>query len=173
MSVELLSWLSLAAAAIPAALILTNLFLYRRAPKKGNGGSRQGPRISVLIPARNEEESIGGALASILTNEGMEFEVLVLDDHSRDRTAAIVSKFASRDRRVRLLAAKTLPSDWCGKQFACHQLAQQASFEWLLFLDADVRVSSNVLREVVDLAVDKHLDLLSGVPRQETGSLLE
>lgn len=59
------------------------------------------------------------------------------------------------------------------QQFACHQLAQQASFEWLLFLDADVRVSSNVLREVVDLAVDEHLNLLSGVPRQETGSLLE
>ena len=72
--------------------------------------------VSVLIPARNEETNIRATLEAVLSNRGAEFEVVVLDDHSTDRTAAIVSEFAARDPRVRLESAPPLLPGWGGKQ---------------------------------------------------------
>ena len=96
-------------------------------------------QVSVLIPARNEAASIRPALDSVLSSVHLDFEVLVLDDHSEDQTASIVESFASRDPRVKLLQSKALPEGWNGKQHACWQLANAANYDRLLFLDADVR----------------------------------
>ena len=130
-------------------------------------------RISVLIPARNEEADIAAALESVLANEGVEFEVIVLDDHSTDRTADIVAEIAKRDGRVRLASAPPLPSGWCGKQHACFQLAQLAKHEVITFLDADVRLGPVALKRKVGFLRTSGVSLVSGFPRQETGTLLE
>ncbi len=130
-------------------------------------------RISVLIPARNEEADIAAALESVLANEGVEFEVIVLDDHSTDRTADIVAEIAKRDGRVRLASAPPLPSGWCGKQHACFQLAQLAKHEVITFLDADVRLGPVALKRIVGFLRTSGVSLVSGFPRQETGTLLE
>jgi glycosyltransferase involved in cell wall biosynthesis len=95
----------------------------------------------VLIPARNEEANIAAAVRSVLQSEGVELEVIVLDDGSTDRTAEIVRALARTDPRVRLESAMPLPAGWCGKNFACHQLAAFARHPILVFMDADVRVS--------------------------------
>src|SRR5262249_61852699 len=97
--------------------------------------------ISVLIPARNEERGIVAAVESALASEGVSLEVIVLDDHSEDRTAALVEGLARRDSRVRLVPAPPLPEGWCGKQHACHVLAGCACHPLLAFLDADVRLA--------------------------------
>ena len=99
------------------------------------------PRISVLIPARNEEWSIGPAVESVLANVGVELEVVVLDDHSADRTAEVVREIAARDARVRLEPAPPLPEGWCGKQCACYTLSKHARYPVLTFFDADVRLA--------------------------------
>ena len=101
--------------------------------------------LSVLIPARNEETNIRATLAAVLANHGAEFEVIVLDDHSTDGTASIVSEFATRDPRVRLESAPPLPAGWCGKQHACHVLARLARHPLLVFIDADVRLAPDAL----------------------------
>ncbi|MCC7373540.1 MAG: glycosyltransferase [Verrucomicrobiales bacterium] len=164
-----LTWLLLGLAAFPAALFITNLFSYRRLPF---GAAPRG--VSVLIPARNEERSIGSALESVLANRDVPVEVVVLDDHSTDATARIVASFRDRDPRVRLISGISLPPGWCGKQHACWQLAQVASHDTLLFMDADVRLSPNAAGRIsAEMARRPHLHLLSGVPRQETGSFLE
>ena len=132
------------------------------------------PRLSVLIPARNEAGSIRAAVESVLANRDADFEVLVLDDHSTDETAGIVAELAARDRRVRLLAGRPLPDGWCGKQHACWQLANEARHELLVFLDADVRLSADALgRFAAWFAARPGLHLASGVPRQITGTFLE
>lgn len=84
------------------------------------------PFISVLIPARDEEENIGKCLDCLTRQDYPNFEVLVLDDRSTDFTASIVQRVADGDSRVRLITGEPLPEGWAGKPFACHQLAESA-----------------------------------------------
>lgn len=159
----------LAIGGIPSVLLLLNLFLYRRAPV----GIDSEPFVSVLIPARNEERNIRKCVESALSNRKARFEVLILDDHSTDRTAEIVGEIGSRDDRVRLLRSRPLPRNWNGKQFACHQLSQQAVAPYLCFLDADVQLAPEALARTVAYLERSKADLVSGVPGQLTKSCPE
>jgi hypothetical protein len=127
----------------------------------------------VLIPARNEENAIGAAVQAVLASRGVEFEVVVLDDHSEDATADVVSAIALRDARVRLLRGEPLPAGWCGKQYACSLLAQAARHPLLVFLDADVRLAPDGLARMAAFLEESRADLASGIPLQETGTLAE
>ncbi len=162
---------SLAAAAfllalVPAALFLLNLLFYR--PPPAPSGT---PAVSILIPARDEEAGIEACVRAALASEGADIEVVVLDDHSADRTAEIVRSIA--DPRVRLETAPPLPPGWCGKQHACHALAALARHPLLLFLDADVRLSPTGAARMAAFLEASRADLVSGVPHQITGSLAE
>jgi glycosyltransferase involved in cell wall biosynthesis len=129
--------------------------------------------ISVLIPARNEEASIAACVASVLASRGVELEVIVLDDHSTDRTADVVRELAAKDGRVRVEPAPDLPAGWCGKQHACFALARLARHPMLTFLDADVRLAPDALARLAALHERSGAALVSGFPRQETGTPLE
>ncbi|HTJ00821.1 MAG TPA: glycosyltransferase family 2 protein [Dongiaceae bacterium] len=168
--ISVLVSLSLVLAAVPCGLFLLNLLLYRRLPV---GKGRPVPAVSVLIPARNEAANIGAAVASVLLNQNVELEVVVLDDASEDATAAIVREIAARDHRVRLAVAPALPPGWCGKMHACHVLAGLARHPVLVFLDADVRLAPDALRRLAAALDAGKADLLSGVPRQITRTALE
>ncbi len=163
-----LAIVALVFAVMTALLFLANLRLYRPAPPASNVRA-----VSVLIPARNEERSIGPAVEAALASRGVEVEVIVLDDHSKDGTAGVVRASASRDDRVRLEQAPPLPDGWCGKQHACHVLAGLASHDLLLFVDADVRLAPDGLARTVAFLEASGADLVSGVPHQETGTFLE
>ena len=142
MNFDTLALIALLLAAIPCGMFLLNLLVYRPI---SNRKSQSTNPISVLIPARNEEKNIRATLAAVLANRGVHFEVIVLDDHSTDRTASIVAKFAVQDPRVRLECAPPLPAGWCGKQHACHVLARLARHPLLVFIDADVRLAPDAL----------------------------
>lgn len=163
--------MTLALAALPALLFVDNLRLYR--PPRAPGPADPLPSVSVLIPARDEEGSIGEALASALASTGVDLEVVVLDDHSRDSTARIVREYAARDPRVVLREAPELPGGWCGKQHACAVLAGLATKPVLTFLDADVRLAADGLARLATFLRSSGADLVSGIPRQETGGLVE
>lgn len=160
-------------AGIPAVMFLRNLGLYRPCPSPSENKKQELPGISVLIPARNEEHSIGAAVESVLANRYPDFEVIVLDDHSADRTGQIVADIGRQDERVKLMHGPPLPPGWCGKQHACAVLASAATRPLLLFLDADVRLHPEALLRLARQMEQSGADLLSGVPRQETGTLLE
>jgi len=161
---------ALALAGVPAALFLLNLAYYRVPQDVPNA---EGVAVSALIPARNEAPNIGDALASVLANEGIDFEVVVADDHSTDDTAAIVSAFAEKDSRLRCIQPPPLPAGWCGKMHACVSLADAARHAFLLFMDADVRLSRDALRRMVAFMESSGADLASGFPEEETGTLSE
>ena len=161
--------ITLALGAIPSSLLLLNLLRYRKAPREFSSGDS----ISVLIPARNEEANIRACVESVLTNKNVTLEVLVLDDHSTDRTPDIIREIAARDPRVRLVSSQPLPGNWRGKQFACHQLSELASAPYLCFIDADVRLASDALARSIAFLRTSSADLVSGVPRQITGSFSE
>jgi hypothetical protein len=184
MSFHTLAAIALMLAAAPAGLFVLNLFVYRppsrsrrRAkecaeeksvpPHPGSHG------VSVLVPARNEEQNIRATLEALLKNRDCHFEVIVLDDHSTDGTAAIAREFASRDARVRFESAPPLPAGWCGKQHACHILGRLARHPLLVFIDADVRLASDALSRMVSFMERTEADLASGVPRQELKTFSE
>jgi len=130
--------------------------------------TRPGPgAVSILIPARNEELNIAACLDSALGQGESVGEILVCDDHSTDRTARIVRDCTLRDSRVRMIEGAQLPPGWCGKNFACAQLARQSRGEWLLFLDADARLSESAVERMLEEARSRNVTFLSAWPRLE------
>jgi glycosyltransferase involved in cell wall biosynthesis len=122
--------------------------------------------VSVLIPARNEENNIASLLNDLLNQDYQNIEIIVFNDLSTDRTEEIVSSFVKSDKRVRLINSDGLTNGWLGKNFACHNLAKQAQGEYLLFVDADVRIKGDVIINSISIAEKHQLGLLSVFPKQ-------
>ena len=181
-------------AALPAVLTVLNLREYQPPPDAADSLQR----VTVCIPARNEESGIAACVESVLRSKGVTLQVLVVDDHSSDDTAAIVRELAARDSRVRLIEAPALPNGWNGKQHACWIAAQDA-FQTptnepdaviddvtslavaqpadapllLCFLDADVRLEAAALGRMAAFLQRTNAALVSGFPMEETGTTLE
>jgi glycosyltransferase involved in cell wall biosynthesis len=125
------------------------------------------PQISVIIPARNEEASLGTCLDSLISQAGVAFEIIVVDDHSTDGTGGIAASFASRaPNRLRVIGAGPLPAGWTGKNNAVNAGTRQARGEWLLFTDADTVHLPGSLARALTEAQEYHADLLSYSPEQ-------
>ncbi len=155
---------------MPALVFRRNLALYAPPPAPPRSPR---PAVSILIPARDEEASIQGAVTAALASTGIDLEVVVLDDASTDGTAAIVRGISAGDPRVRLETAPPLPPGWNGKQHACAALAALAHHPILLFVDADVRLEPEGAARAAAFLAGSGADLASGVPRQETVTFLE
>lgn len=123
-------------------------------------------KVSILIPARNEEQNIGKILDDLRTQPYANIEILIFDDMSDDGTARIVSSLAESDKRIRLIRSGGLPSGWIGKNFACHSLSTIATGDYFLFLDADVRVSGTIISDAISYSDEVNSDLISIFPMQ-------
>ncbi|MCX7682325.1 MAG: glycosyltransferase [Anaerolineae bacterium] len=126
----------------------------------------QFPRVSILLPARNEETVIEECVRSLLAQDYPDFEVLALDDGSTDGTGDVLAALAGGDDRLRVFAGLPLPEGWLGKHWACQQLAQAATGELLLFTDADTSHHPQALRLGVAALLAERADLLSGFLQQ-------
>lgn len=120
--------------------------------------------VSVLIPARDEEANLPACLDAVIAQGVIVGEILVYDDHSTDRTATLVQAAAARDPRIRLMTARPLEPGWTGKNFACANLARAASFDHLLFLDADARLLPGAVDRLRAEMVRRRLEMLSCWP---------
>lgn len=129
--------------------------------------------ISILIPARDEEANLAACLDAALAQGAVVREILVYDDHSTDRTPQILREYVLRDERVRAVTVEELPGGWCGKTFACAQLAAEARGEWLLFLDADARLSDGAAARLVAEALARKASLLSCWPALDMSGFWE
>ena len=163
MLLTILSICALLSALVPALLFFRNLRLYAAPPDPSVTES-----VSILIPARNEERSIGACVRAALLSRDLDFEIIVLNDHSEDQTATIVQHIADTDSRVRLVHSPPLPPGWCGKQFACSVLGQLATKSTLCFLDADVRLERHGVAAMIAALRRNAASLISGFPRQVT-----
>jgi hypothetical protein len=163
------SLLAVATAALPTLLTWANLRAFGRAARRR---PRDG-RVSVLVPARNESEAIGRLMDDVLASKDVDLELLILDDNSNDGTADLVERRAAVDPRVRLVRGGPLPEGWCGKQHACWQLSRAATAETWVFLDVDVSPTPDAIARSLVFLEDSGAALVSGFPRQLTGSFLE
>jgi len=148
---------------------LTNLWALQKlgtfpAPKKF-------PRLSILVPARNEEKSIKKCIFSLLNQDYPDFEVLVLNDHSTDRTGEILAKI--KNPKLKVFSGQPLPKDWLGKHWACHQLTKKATGELFLFTDADTYHHPSALKAAVSALLYEKADFISALPKEKALTLSE
>lgn len=156
---------------VPFGIALWNYFSFA-AIRRREQPARM-PRISVLVPARNEERSIERCVRSLLGQEYDDFEVIVLNDHSDDRTGEILAKLRRELPALSVIEGAPLPPEWVGKNWACHQLAREATGEWLLFTDADTIHEPQSLTAAMAFAERTGASFFSGVPRQRMVSFWE
>jgi chlorobactene glucosyltransferase len=133
----------------------------------------ESPMVSVCVPARNEERGIGACLESLLRQDYPEFEVIVVNDNSTDRTGELIRELAGKDSRLITLEGVDLPKGWLGKPFALHQAFQKSQGEVLLFTDADPVFEPNALLTAVFTMQERKLDALTLMPKAEFGSFWE
>jgi len=151
-------------------ILLSNLRVLPRLGSYPTLSPANWPDVSILVPARNEEDNIEACVRSLLGQNYPNFEVRVLDDHSTDGTWHILQQLATENDRLSILQGDPLPADWLGKHWACHQLAQTAAGEVLLFTDADTRHHPLTLRDSVTALITEKADLLTAMPFEEVGS---
>lgn len=153
--------------AFVGCLVLIALGNWRLLRRLDGCGMPEPPRISVLVPARDEEINIGDCVRSLLSQDYPDFEVIVLDDGSRDRTGEILAELAARNPRLRVIVGRELPPGWLGKHWACQQLGEAATGDLLLFTDADTRHGPRSLWNGAAALLTEGADLLTAFPRQE------
>ena len=120
------------------------------------------PQVSVIVPARNEDVNLNPCLDSLVSQTGVSFEIIVVNDHSTDRTREIAESYAN----VRVIDAGPLPSGWIGKNNAVTTGARAANGSWLLFTDADTVHNPGSLARALNEAAENKADLLSYSPQQ-------
>ena len=172
MTLEMLAIVACVLASVPAVNVAVNLLFYRRAPRVRRLAVEM-PPVSVLIPARDEESNICNATSRVLSNASRDLELIVVDDHTQDRTAELVEQVSAQDSRVRLLRAPRLPDEWGGKPHSCFTGAASAAGDYFVFVDADVALESDAIERLVAFMDKTRADLASGVPRQVTKTLTE
>lgn len=157
-----------------AVVLAVALFNVATAPMlKKSISLQKRPRVSVLIPARNEEANIVACIEGFLSQNYDNFEILVLDDQSTDRTAGVIEKLSEQHPEVQAIRGEPLPAGWLGKNWACHQLNQYANGEILIFTDADNRPAPNSIANTVAYMQKLELGLLSAFPEKVTETLAE
>ncbi len=129
------------------------------------------PAVSIVVPARNEEACLGACLRSLVEQSGVPLEIIVVDDHSTDRTREIALSFS--DQQVRVVEAGPLPPGWTGKNNAVTAGSKAACGEWLLFTDADTRHLPGALARSLEEAQRHGASLLSYSPEQIVKSFWE
>jgi cellulose synthase/poly-beta-1,6-N-acetylglucosamine synthase-like glycosyltransferase len=117
--------------------------------------------VSIIVPGKDEEGNIRAALETLQAQDYASFEVIVVDDRSRDRTAAVAREVAAADPRVHVIQVRELPPGWFGKPHAMHAGAGEARGEWLLFVDADCRQAPHSVRAGVNFLTANGGDMLS------------
>jgi chlorobactene glucosyltransferase len=138
--------------------ILLAFQITRLRPATAGAAATSAGRVSVVIAARNEEADLGPTLDALLTQDYPEVEVVVVEGGSTDGTRGVVD---ARAPRVRRIDEPPLPAGWVGKNWACWTGANATRGDWLLFLDADVRLAPSAIRTIVAWSEEEHADLAS------------
>jgi glycosyltransferase involved in cell wall biosynthesis len=121
----------------------------------------EGPSISILFAARDEEEKLAAALATLMELDYPDLEVIAVDDRSQDATGRILDEFAAEHPRLRVVHVTQLPAGWLGKPYALQEAYESSKGEWLIFTDADVRFKKDLLRRAMAIAKARSLDHLT------------
>lgn len=145
---EIILFISFAFLGYTSLILIRNLFDFK-ALKDSQPVLAHSKKVSICIPARNEADNIEKCVTSALKQDYENFEVLVLDDNSTDGTTEILEKLSGIIANLVHIKGKPKPDDWLGKPWACHQLSEHATGDYLIFIDADVWLKEDVLKKTL------------------------
>ncbi|PHY09325.1 MAG: glycosyl transferase [Nitrosarchaeum sp.] len=123
------------------------------------------PKVSIILPARNEEKFIRKCLDSLINQDYINYEIIVIDDSSEDQTGKIILEYAKTNSKIIAVTAQIKPDGWMGKNWACMEGYKKATGELLLFTDADTIHSQKVISLAVSHLLTFNLDALSAIPK--------
>jgi len=148
-------------------LIKSMLISFRDTPYLDKFDSKDhiNPKVSVIVPARNEEEFISKCLDSLLDQDYQNYEIVVIDDSSEDSTGQIIKKYAEKHSKIIHVSARPKPEDWMGKNWACMEGFKKATGELLLCTDSDTKYSQNVISLAVAHLESTKIDALTVIPK--------
>ena len=174
MRIVSLSWFIFCLWLLEGALTLLSLARQKLLGPSADAPALRRPRVSVLVPARNEEHRILHAcLHSILAQDYADFEVIAVNDRSTDSTLAVLRSLAEGDARLRVVDGTETPEGWLGKPHALRQALEASSGEWVLATDADMLFQASALRTAVEYVLKNDCDALTLIPRFEAVSFWE
>lgn len=127
--------------------------------------SHQMPKVSIILPARNEEEFIGKCLNSLVDQDYENYEIIAIDDRSEDKTGQIISDFAEKNSKIIHVIAEPKPENWMGKNWACFEGFKRSTGELLLFTDADTKHSKKMVSLSASHLLSENLDALTVIPK--------
>ncbi|MBC7996484.1 MAG: glycosyltransferase [Leptolyngbya sp.] len=131
------------------------------------------PFVSVIIPARNEETKIARCLESLAQQDYPNYEIVIIDDRSTDRTGEIIAEIASRYPHVKFVKGREMPTGWLGKCNALVQAYPHTKGEWIIFADADTCHTHRSLRYALNYAITQKTAMISFMPIQELKTFWE
>ena len=123
------------------------------------------PKVSIILPARNEEEFIEKCLDSLIDQNYENYEIIAIDDSSEDETGKIIKKYSEENSKVIHVSARAKPDGWMGKNWACMEGYKKATGELLLFTDADTKHSNKTISLAVSHLLSLNLDALTAIPK--------
>jgi chlorobactene glucosyltransferase len=165
--------LLLSAANLIFALRALDVVLRSRANIEPREPKSDLPSLSIIVPARNEEQNIARCVNSLLSTRYPDFEVIVIDDRSTDATLRIVDAIAEGDPRLKVVAGEQLPDGWVGKPWALAQGARIARGAWLLFTDADTEHDPLAATSTLQCALENGYGVVSLLTDQQTIGVAE
>lgn len=134
---------------------------------------QEAPRVSILIPARDEAEQIRSCIQRVMQQDYPRFEVIVINDRSTDQTGTVLDQLATENPKLKVLHVYSLEPGWLGKCHALDRGTHQASGDWLFFVDSDVELQPQALSRMMAYALDRRIDALSILTRLKTQRLME
>jgi len=123
------------------------------------------PKVSIILPARNEEKFIGGCLDSLVNQDYIDYEIMAINDSSDDSTGTIIKKYAKKFPKLIYVDAKPKPEGWVGKNWACMEGYKKATGDLLLFTDSDTKHATSVISLAVSHLLSLELDALTVIPK--------
>lgn len=166
MIIDVFFYLTLIAHLIFTFITIYNFFSPLQLVPSSKEFSLTNEKISVLVPLRNEEENVKGCLESIFNQQLKNYEVICLDDHSTDRTAELLHEMKNKYKNLTVIEGEKLPEGWTGKNWACYQLANHSKGEFLVFIDADVRLYEGAISTAISQMKLLNASMLSIFPTQ-------
>lgn len=154
-------------------LILTIINILTLKKMKGYPPASALPYVSILIPARNEEENIDGCIISLLEQAYPHKEIIVLNDQSTDQTLERLFKIQNKYPELKIMDGKPLPKGWLGKNWACHQLFIASHGDVILFTDADTHHQKTMLIDAISTLLHEKADMLTALVRLDINSFGE
>ncbi len=163
---SLLITILITAGSVPTLISIWNLIKGSGLIASGTNNSAAEEKVSVLIPARNEEKNISVIIDALKNQSYKSLEVIIIDDNSADSTFEIAEKKIGTDERFRIIKGFDPEAGWLGKNFACNRLAAESSGRYLLFMDADVIPAPDAVKNAINTLMLTGKDALSVFPSQ-------